>query len=132
VAFAAAPPDVLRCVVESAVPDRSGVAVVAAGPLDGARWRLEVDAGGAATLSAWVGEKSFVMNMRVDPDAEAVAMLAADLACAAEPADNARVLSPRDALPDVAAPRKGPVEIAVMGPLEVAGGPGPGADAPAP
>ena len=127
VAFADAPADVLRCVMESAVPDRSGVAVVAAGPLADARWRVEVDAAGAATLSARVGEKVFVMDLRVEVDAEVMAILAADLAGAAEPADDARVAGLHDALADDAAVRKGPVEIAVMGPVVVAGGPGPDA-----
>ncbi|MDQ1394269.1 MAG: hypothetical protein QOF30_3246 [Acidimicrobiaceae bacterium] len=127
VAFADAAPDVLRCVIESAIPDRSGVAVVAAGPVDGARWRLEVDAAGMGTLSARIADQLFVMEMRVDPDAEVMTMVAADLAHATEPADRARVVGLRDALPDEAAVRKGPVEISVLGPLDVAGGSGPDA-----
>lgn len=122
VAFADAPADVLRCVVEAAIPDRSGVAVVAAGPVDGARWRLEVDGSGIGTLSARVADQLFVMELRVDPDAEVMTMVAADLAQSTEPADRARVVGLRDAIPDEKAIRKGPVEICVLGPLDIAGG----------
>jgi DNA-binding SARP family transcriptional activator len=87
-------------------------------------WRLEVDANGVATLSARVGEQLFVMDLRVDPDTEVMTMLAADLACAVQPADIPRVVGLRDALPDQAAVRKGPVEISVLGSLEIAGGAG--------
>jgi DNA-binding SARP family transcriptional activator len=121
VAFPDAPPEALRCVVEAAVSDRSGVAVVAAGPLPDARWRLRVEADGSASLSALQGDRPFAVEMRVDPDTETMTMLAADLAFAAAPADHARVVGLRDALPDERAVRQGVREIAVMGKLDIVG-----------
>jgi DNA-binding SARP family transcriptional activator len=125
VAFADASPDVLRCVVESAVPDRSGVAVVAAGPLPDARWRLEVDASGTARLCARAGDKPFSMDLRVDPDTEVMSLLAADLAWAARPADEPRVVGLDGGEAEQPGPvGQGAVEIGVIGPLEISGGPG--------
>ena len=40
------------------------------------------------------------MELRVDPDTEVMSLLAADLACAAEPADGVRVVGLTDALVD--------------------------------
>ena len=37
------------------------------------------------------------MELRVDPDTEVMSLLAADLACAAEPADIARIIGVADA-----------------------------------
>ena len=123
VAFPDAPAEALRCVIEAAIPDRSGVAVVAAGPVPGARWRLVVDSDGAATLSARSGDRPFEMQLRVDADPARVALLAAALA-GAGPADTAGTLAVDDAAP--AAPAPNPVrEIAVLGNLAVVGGPGP-------
>jgi DNA-binding SARP family transcriptional activator len=121
VAFPDAAADALRCVVEAAVADRSGVAVVAAGPVSDARWRLKVEADGSATLWAMQGDRPFPMELRVDPDTEMMTMLAADLAFATAPADNARIVRLRDALPDERAVRQGVREIAVMGKLDVLG-----------
>jgi hypothetical protein len=67
------------------------------------------------------------MELRVDPDTEVMSLLAADLACAAEPADGVRVVGLTDGLVDEAGVRQAPVEIGVIGSFEIAGGPGPDA-----
>jgi DNA-binding SARP family transcriptional activator len=56
IALAGTPADALRCLGEAAVPERSGVALVAAGPVDGATWRLSLEGSSRATLYGPAGE----------------------------------------------------------------------------
>ena len=127
VAFPDAPPEALRCALEAAVADRSGVAVVTAGPVDGARWHLKVEADGSGTPSALAGDRPFELEVRVDADIETITLLAADLTAAAEPADTPRVIDLRATSTDQPVVTDGVREVAVLGTVEVVGGPGPDA-----
>ena len=67
VAFSGTPANALRCLTEAAVPERSGVALVAAGPVAGAAWRLSLEGARAAVLHGPGGEVADVA-MAVGPD----------------------------------------------------------------
>ena len=56
IAFAGTPADALRCLGEAAVPEQSGVALVVAGPVDGATWRLSLEGSSRAVLYGPAGE----------------------------------------------------------------------------
>jgi DNA-binding SARP family transcriptional activator len=56
VAFGGTPANALRCLAEAAVPERSGVALVAAGPVGGAAWQLSLEGARAAVLNGPAGE----------------------------------------------------------------------------
>jgi DNA-binding SARP family transcriptional activator len=116
-------PDVLACLVEAAEPDRSGVAVVAAGPVPGGRWQLHLDAAGNATLHGRAGGEPFTLPLRVDTKPETVGMLAADLAWT-DAVDTAPVVELHAEPAAPADPALGLVEVDIMGPVEINGGPG--------
>jgi len=124
VAFAGAPGDALRCVVGACVPDRSGVAVIAAG-LEGARWRVEVSADGAAVVSGHAGDAPLRMAVHVDARPEVVTALAADLAAAAGPVETEPPTEVLEASPEAGgAPGCAPVE--EVGTVAAQAGPVPG------
>jgi len=119
VAFTGAPGDALRWVVGACVPDRGGVAVVAAGPLEGARWRVEVGADGAATVSGHAGDAPLRMAVHVDARPEVVTALAADLAAAAGPGETGRPTEVSKVPPEAGgAPGGPPVEEGGSGPAQ--------------
>jgi len=63
VAFRGTPANALQCLAEAAVPERSGVVLVAAGPVEGADWRLELGGGGAAVLRGQSGGKELAVEL---------------------------------------------------------------------
>ncbi|MCU4186446.1 LysM peptidoglycan-binding domain-containing protein [Acidiferrimicrobium sp. IK] len=87
VAFAGTDPKALRCLIEAALPDRSGVAVVAAGAAVDARWRLTVDESGAASLAGLAGDHPFRLPLDVQADPEVIGLVGQALRAAADPAD---------------------------------------------
>jgi DNA-binding SARP family transcriptional activator len=123
VAFAGTPAGAQRCLVEAAVPERSGVVMVGAGPLPGAQWRFTVGAG-AGSLEGDVGGRPVSWKLRTGWDLEEVALVAEALASSTD----------RDAVMvgaamAVAAPvlpagsdARADVEILVLGPVDLAGG----------
>ena len=75
VAFGGAPAAAVRCLAEAAVPERSGVALVGAGPFEGARWRLVLGDGGAATLQGPIADRPVSVELTVNCDPQEVALL---------------------------------------------------------
>jgi DNA-binding SARP family transcriptional activator len=75
VAFPSTPADALRCMAEAAVPERSGVALVAAGPVEGAQWTLELGSGSSAVLRGRSGGNDVVVQMVTGFRSEEVALL---------------------------------------------------------
>nr|MDQ3573764.1 hypothetical protein [Actinomycetota bacterium] len=95
-------------------PGRSGLAVIAPGPVPGAAWRLVIEADGRAMLDP------LGLSLEVEVDAEAVAGLTALVANAADAQDVAPVveLVPEEAEPP--ASRESPdAEVRVLGPVVV-------------
>jgi DNA-binding SARP family transcriptional activator len=75
VAFAGTPAATLQCLAEAAVPERSGVVVVGAGPFTGANWRLVLDVNGQALLQGRVGPGVVCYEVTVDYDPREAALL---------------------------------------------------------
>ena len=147
VAFAGAPADAVRCLAEAAVPQQSGIAVAAAGPYPGARWKLVLDDAGQGSLEGQLSEGVVSFDVKTDCDPVEVALLGEALANASElggravSGDSDRIapdepvdiqangghaetapaasVSSHVKLPE---PERGEVEICVLGPVDVAGG----------
>ena len=117
IAFAGTDSEALRCLVETAIPDRSGVAVVACGPNRDARWHLHVDGTGEGVLEGLAGGKPFRLPVDVQARPEMVERLGEALAASADPSDAAPVVELR---PEPVEP--GVVEIKVLGPVSVVNG----------
>lgn|GEM_PF-1635014 len=75
VAFADVPAEALRCLAEAAVPERSGVALVAAGPVEGALWKLGFSDGGRAVLRGQSGGSELVVELVSTFQSEEVSLL---------------------------------------------------------
>jgi len=131
VAFSGAPPELLRCLAEAAVPERSGIVVAGAGPFTGARWSLVIGADGGASLGGLVDERPVSFDLKLECDPEEVGLLSEALGATAErggrpaeerggsPALAEGVIDIRSAS---APPERGQVEVCLLGPVEVAGG----------
>jgi DNA-binding SARP family transcriptional activator len=123
VAFAGTPDGARRCLAEAALPERSGVVLVGAGPITGARWRL-VLGGGDGSLEGNVEGRSVSWKLKTGWELEEVALVAEALGAATD-RDGAMVV----AIPGTAAAsdpilgsEPAEVEILVLGPVDVAGG----------
>jgi DNA-binding SARP family transcriptional activator len=79
VAFAETPPGALLCLAEAAVPERSGVALVGAGPYPGARWRLVLGTGTQACLEGETGEGPARFELTISPDRQEVSLLSEEV-----------------------------------------------------
>jgi len=75
VAFSGTPASALRCLAEAAVPERSGVVLAAAGPVEGADWKVEVSAGSQAVLRGKSGGNELVVQLVNGFRSEEVALL---------------------------------------------------------
>ncbi len=149
VAFPGAPAGALRCLAEAAVPERSGIALAGAGPYDGALWKLLLSADGRGTLEGQLGDRPMSFTFKTGCDPEEVALLGQALGAASAFGGGGRDGGPDDAqmaaeeVPDVrgdgghgqppvraehlsmaelAPPRRGDVEICVLGPVDIVGG----------
>jgi len=131
VAFAGTPPEPVRCLAEAAVPERSGVAVVGAGPFAGSRWSLVIGTSGVALLSGRIDERPVSFELKLECDPEEVGLLSEALGATVErggrPAEEcvdgpALGESVIDVRSSSAPPERGEVEICLLGPVEVAGG----------
>jgi DNA-binding SARP family transcriptional activator len=135
VAFGDTPAGALECLVEAAVPERSGVAVVAAGPFEGARWRLVCGKDGKASLEGQVDDRSVSFELTLDCDPQEVALLSEALgatgdrdnlatASAVSPSEGAGALDIREngKAGGSAVFERGEVEICILGPVDVVGG----------
>ncbi len=149
VAFAGTPSDALQCLAESAVPEHSGIAMVGAGPFDGARWRLVLSRDGRGTLQGQLGKRPVSLELKSGCDPDEVALLGEALGSAANLGESLPEAMPDDAEawheepvgahtngrdgrgtaqperlsgPDPTPPQRGDVEICVMGPVDIAGG----------
>ncbi|MBW3613692.1 MAG: LysM peptidoglycan-binding domain-containing protein [Actinobacteria bacterium] len=117
-----AAPDVLaRLSVAAGAGGRSGIGLVAAGPVTGARWRLVIDASGAAVV-----EPLGMALAAVGAEPDLVEAAPALLAAAADTRGVAMADSPGDAArpkaTDVLSPRGSGKEIRILGPeIEVVG-----------
>ncbi|MGH9105809.1 MAG: AfsR/SARP family transcriptional regulator [Acidimicrobiales bacterium] len=147
VAFEGAPSEALRCLAEASIPESSGVALAAAGPFPGARWQLELGLDAPARLRGHVGGKELCYELTVRCDREEVALLSEALG--ASSSREAKAAGPSSGLAVPAAgevivitdscgrpttparadgaagregPRRGEVEICVLGPVDVVGG----------
>jgi DNA-binding SARP family transcriptional activator len=125
VAFPGTPPGVLQCLVEAAVPERSGVAV--AGPIAGADWSLAIETNGDALLQGLINGRSVSFDLKIDCDFEEVGLLGEALMAAANRdsssgQDYVSVLPPSGPTRDQPAPERGQVEICLLGPVDVVGG----------
>jgi len=75
IAFADTPGGALQCLAEAAVPERSGIAVVGAGPYPGARWHLVLEGEAKGSLQGRIGERAVRYELTVDCDLQEVALL---------------------------------------------------------
>jgi DNA-binding SARP family transcriptional activator/nucleoid-associated protein YgaU len=75
VAFSGTPANALRCLAEAAVPERSGVVLVAAGPVEGTEWKVELSAGSQAVLRGKSGGDELVVQLVNGFRSEEVALL---------------------------------------------------------
>ena len=124
VAFADADPEALRCLVEAAVPDRSGVAVVASGAAVDARWRLSIDSTGNAVLAGHAGEHPFQLPLEVHVRPDVIARLGQALTAAADPADTPNVAGGETATAVSGPSERGPVELRLLGTVRLVGAAG--------
>ena len=117
VAFAGTPAGARQCLAEAAVPERSGVVLVGAGPVPGARWRLALS-GGAGALEGDVGGRAVSWKVKTGWDLEEVALMAEALASATdrECGDGGRRPGPADG--ERCPCRRGDL----AGPVDVTGG----------
>jgi DNA-binding SARP family transcriptional activator len=118
VAFAGTPAGARQCLAEAARPQRSGVVLVAEGPIAGACWRLVVGAG-AGSLVGDVGGGPISWELKTGWDLEEVALVAEALGTATD-RDRAMVVA-APATP-AASDERGNVEILLLGPVDVVGG----------
>ncbi len=133
VAFSGTPDGARQCLAEAALPERSGVVLVGAGPITGARWRL-VLGGGDASLEGNVEGRPVSWALRTGWDLEEVALVAEALGTASDRAGAIVAAAPGPAvtIDEVLATRtagqgppeaqRGDVEILVLGPVDMAGG----------
>ncbi|MGA3218927.1 MAG: BTAD domain-containing putative transcriptional regulator [Acidimicrobiales bacterium] len=133
VAFAGTPDGARQCLAEAALPERSGVVLVGAGPITGARWRLVLGRGDGL-LEGNVEGCPTSWKLRTGWDLEEVALVAEALGTATDRDGAIVVATPAtavasDELVDVRTDGEGPheaqrahVEILVLGPVDVAGG----------
>jgi DNA-binding SARP family transcriptional activator len=122
VAFADTDPEVGRCLVEAATPDRSGVAVVIAGAGADTRWRLTVDGTGMATLAGFAGDHPFQLALEVQAKAEVIDLLGEALSAAADPTDPSPGLDD-PLVTETGSIEPGEVEVRLLGKMGVVGGP---------
>ncbi len=146
-AFAGTPPRPLIRLTEGAVPEKSGIALVGAGPYPGARWRLALSESGGGVLEGELDENTVSFEFDLDHDFGDVALLGDALGSAAEPvsgataaarapvadvhevvadrwqgAGHATGTSQSDLEAKISEPKVGEVEICVLGPVDIAGG----------
>jgi DNA-binding SARP family transcriptional activator len=141
VAFNGTPAATLTCLAEAAVPERSGVAVVAAGPFEGARWHLELGAAGEASLRGQIDEREVCLELTVNCHPQEVALLSEALGATADHEGPRQPARPETAtlgkpvnlnhngaggqepapLP-YPRPDRGDVEICILGAIDVVGG----------
>ncbi len=131
IAFPGADAELLRCLAEAAVPERSGTVVAGAGPFGDAMWRLVIGPGGEASLSGRIDERPVSFDLKLECDPEEVGLLSEALGATSDregrPTDEPvgssdapeRVIDIRSSL---APQERGEVEICLLGPVEVAGG----------
>jgi len=131
VGFPGAPPDVLRCLGEAAVPERSGIVVAGAGPFAGARWSLVIGSAGDASLSGVIDERPVSFDLKLECDPEEVGLLGEALGATADrggrPTEDCAAVPPLpESVIDIrsgsAPPERGEVEICLLGPVDVVGG----------
>jgi DNA-binding SARP family transcriptional activator len=107
IAFAGTPAEAVERLCNAAVPQRSGVVLVGAGPYPGAQWRLALSAGREGRLEGHVGGEPVSLRLELGQEL-------------GEPSLLARAFAPVTAPLDAGTVQPGPVEV------EVAGGPVPG------
>jgi DNA-binding SARP family transcriptional activator len=140
VAFAGVPATVRQALVDAAVPDSSGVAVVAAGVCEGARWRLSLTGKNEGLLQGEIGAQSVCLALRLDCDRKEVVLLSEAVGAMADqevgPSDEGgedsggitEVIDVRSngdkhgSLKSVPGVERGLVEISILGPVDLPGG----------
>lgn len=132
VAFEGTPAPALRCLAEAAVPERSGVALVAAGPVEGARWRLLLSGPTGAVLEGPGERREFSVELVSAVYAEEVALLSEAVdgprgegLVDVGTIESASVQSTNgngSAAHSAASVERGAVEIRLLGPVDVVGG----------
>ncbi|MGC8626245.1 MAG: BTAD domain-containing putative transcriptional regulator [Acidimicrobiales bacterium] len=140
VAFAGVPARARQVLVEAAVPDSSGVSVVAAGVCEGARWRLNLTGGNEGLLQGEIGAQSVCLALRLDCDRKEVVLLSEAVGAMAgqDVGQSDEDGEDSDGITEVAgartngdkhgplklAPRieRGLVEISILGPVDLTGG----------
>ena len=85
VAFPATPARVLEGLVQAAVPDQSGLAVVGAGPYRGARWKLSLANSGDGLLQGELSERPVSFELTVKCSQQDVVLLSEGLGAASDP-----------------------------------------------
>jgi DNA-binding SARP family transcriptional activator len=148
VAFPDAPAGALQCLAEAAVPEGSGIALAAAGPYEGALWKLLLSGDGQGTLQGQLGDRPISFTFKTACDPEEVSLLGEALAAASAHAGSGRDSHPEDieaatekvpdvsgnggygqhsahvghlSIPELLPPQRGQVEICVLGPVDVVG-----------
>lgn len=84
VAFAGTPAGALQCFAEAAVPERSGVVLAAAGPYEGAAWKVLLSSDGVGTLQGALAGQEMSFEFRTTCDQEEVVLLGQALGAASD------------------------------------------------
>jgi DNA-binding SARP family transcriptional activator/LysM repeat protein len=123
-AFAGADPSAVRCLQETAVADRSAVAVVAGDVRDAARWAFTVQTSGEAVLEGRAGERPIHLAVTVASEEQVINRLAEAMVSAADTAGVAPIVDLHPEPHPEAVDDRAEVEIGLLGRLQVSGGAG--------